>query len=125
MTRRDNLVAVGSDPEHAQASAAEEVADDTLLLDQPVEEEWQDEEPARRNVGWVVPTLAVLAVLGWTGFFGWANRVQILAGGTPQQWSGWIVAWSVPVLLVQSADVDAGVTVIELSGTDSMFQSEP
>ncbi len=32
---------------------------------------------------------------------------------------------SVPVLLVQSADVDAGVTVIELSGTDSMFQSEP
>ena len=32
---------------------------------------------------------------------------------------------SVPVLLVQSADVDAGVTVIELSGIDSMFQSEP
>ena len=32
---------------------------------------------------------------------------------------------AVPVLLVQSAGVDAGVTVIELSGTDSMFQSEP
>jgi hypothetical protein len=31
----------------------------------------------------------------------------------------------VPVLLVQSAGADVGVTVIELSGTDSMFQSEP
>jgi len=32
---------------------------------------------------------------------------------------------AVPVLLVQSAGAAAGVTVIELSGTDSMFQSEP
>ncbi len=32
---------------------------------------------------------------------------------------------AVPVMLVQSASADAGVTVIELSGTDSMFQSEP
>ncbi len=32
---------------------------------------------------------------------------------------------AVPVLLVQSSGIDAGVTVIELSGTDSMFQSEP
>ncbi len=32
---------------------------------------------------------------------------------------------TVPVLLVQSAGADAGMTVVELSGTDSMFQSEP
>ena len=32
---------------------------------------------------------------------------------------------AIPVLLVQSVGADAGVTVIELSGTDSMFQSEP
>ena len=32
---------------------------------------------------------------------------------------------AVPVLLVQSASADAGMTVIELSDTDSMFQSEP
>ncbi len=30
---------------------------------------------------------------------------------------------AVPVLLVRSADADAGVTVFEISGTDSMFQS--
>jgi len=101
MTRRDNLVAVGSDPEHAQAPAAEPAAaDDTLILDQPVEESWEDEEPSPRGTGWVVPTLAVLAVVAWTVFFGWANQRDMLAGGTPQQWSGWIVAWSVPVLLV-------------------------
>jgi nucleotide-binding universal stress UspA family protein len=32
---------------------------------------------------------------------------------------------AVPVLLVQSAAANAGMTVTELSGTDSMFQSEP
>ncbi len=32
---------------------------------------------------------------------------------------------TVPVLLVRSAGADAGMTVVELSGTDSMFQSEP
>jgi len=32
---------------------------------------------------------------------------------------------AVPVLLVQSRGDDVGVTVVELSGTDSMFQSEP
>ncbi|HEY7807475.1 MAG TPA: ATPase [Croceibacterium sp.] len=100
MTSRDTLVAVGSDPEHAQEAVAQQaVADDTLLLDQPVADEWKD-EPSPRRFGWLAPTLAVLAVLGWTAFFGWANQREILAGGTPQQWSGWIVAWSVPVLLV-------------------------
>ena len=32
---------------------------------------------------------------------------------------------AVPVLLVHSAGADAGMTVIEISGTASMFQSEP
>ena len=45
-------------------------------------EAWEDEEPAERIGGfaWVVPTLAVLAVLGWTTFFGWVHRDAILAG---------------------------------------------
>lgn len=101
MTRRDNLVAIGSDPELAQGAAAEPAAaDDTLILDQPVEETWEEEETSPRQFGWLVPTLAVLAVAGWTAFFGWANQGDMLAGGTPQQWSAWIVAWAVPVLLV-------------------------
>jgi chromosome segregation ATPase len=102
MSRRDNLVAIGSDPELAQGTAAEPAAaDETLVLDQPLEDVWE-EEPSPLSLGWIVPALAIIAILGWTGFFGWANRGGMLAGGTPQQWSGWIVAWAVPVLLVVS-----------------------
>jgi chromosome segregation ATPase len=102
MSRRENLVAVGSDPEAAQAPAAEPATgEETLVLDEPVDETWE-EEPAPRSFGWIVPTLAVLAILSWTGFFGWAHQREIFAGGTPEQWSGWIVAWAVPVLLVVS-----------------------
>jgi hypothetical protein len=98
MSRRENLVAVGSQPDGAQIAEPAEAAGpapDELL----VEEVWE-EEPAPRRFDWIVPTLAVLAVLGWTGFFGWAHQREILAGATPQQWIDWIVAWSVPVLLV-------------------------
>ncbi|MXO59589.1 ATPase [Altererythrobacter salegens] len=65
------------------------------------EESWHEERRSRRW-GWVVPTLAILAILGWTGFFGWVHQGEILARATPEQWSNWIVAWAVPVLLVVS-----------------------
>jgi chromosome segregation ATPase len=102
MSRRDNLVAIGSDPEVVTGAAAEPAAaEDMLILDQPIEESWEEDEEARhRRLDWLLPSAAVVAVLGWTGFFGWANQGDILAGGTPQQWSGWIVSWAVPVLLV-------------------------
>ena len=102
MTRREKLVAIGSDSELAKDAAAEPAAaEETLILDEPVEEVWED-EPGPRNWDWIVPTLATLAILGWTGFFGWVHQGEMLAGGTPEQWSGWIVAWAVPVLLVVS-----------------------
>jgi len=102
MTRRENLVAIGSNPDSAQGTAAEAAAaEDTLILEEPVDEVWED-EPTPRQWGWIVPALAVLAILSWTGFFGWVHQREILAGGTPDQWSAWIIAWSVPVLLVVS-----------------------
>src|SRR5688500_14183870 len=98
MSRRDNLVAVGSDPDSAAtAEPSSTAAPEHEEL--RVEEMWED-EPAPRRFGWIVPTLAILAVLGWTGFFGWAHQREMLGGGTPQEWSDWIVAWSAPVLLV-------------------------
>ncbi len=39
-------------------------------------------------------------MIGWTGFFIWANRAAILAPASPQQWVGWIGSWSLPVVLV-------------------------
>ena len=102
MSRRENLVAIGSDPDRAAEAAVEPaVAEHAVVEEQPIEELWED-EPAPRRYGWAAPTLAILAVLGWTAFFGFAHRGEMLAGGTPEQWSGWIVAWSVPVLLVVS-----------------------
>ena len=102
MSRRENLVAVGSDAEPDQDIAAERAAtEETLVRDEPIEEAWE-EESASQGWGWLVPSLAVLTVLAWTGFFGWVHWSDILAGGTPEQWSGWIVAWAVPVLLVVS-----------------------
>ncbi|MBD2841714.1 ATPase [Erythrobacter rubeus] len=57
-------------------------------------------EPAR--YGWIVPALAITAVLGWTGLYGWAMRAELLAAPQtpPAQWVRWIIDWSVPVLLI-------------------------
>ncbi|MHA6333472.1 coiled-coil domain-containing protein [Qipengyuania sp. CAU 1752] len=81
------------------------VESDEFVLDTPVEEdlelyeEWEEEQQPR-NRAWLLPSLALAAVLGWTGFFGWARFDAILAGTTPGQWIDWTVQWSVPVLLV-------------------------
>ncbi|MXP42366.1 ATPase [Altererythrobacter soli] len=100
MSRRENLVAIGSDPEHAAEAAAEPAAPDHAVVEEHASEEAWEDEPEPRHHDWIWPALAIAAALGWTGFFGFAHQREILAGGTPEQWSGWIVAWSVPVLLI-------------------------
>src|SRR5690349_610547 len=108
MERRKNLVAIGPESqadEAAQAADSAEFVADVEVPSEPVEtyqEEWLDDEPETRigRFSWVVPTLAILVVLGWTGFFGWVHQAEILSGATPAQWSEWIIAWSAPVLLV-------------------------
>lgn len=61
----------------------------------------EDDDPSLRRQ-WVAPTIALTVIAAWTGFFVWANRSEMLAGGTPQQWTGWITSWAIPVLLVVS-----------------------
>ena len=84
----------------ALAATEAETPEASDAADEVEQEEWFEDEPAIRSRNWITPALCVLAIAGWTGFYLWANRADILAGGTAQQWSGWIVAWSVPVLLV-------------------------
>ena len=101
-------MAFGPEAKAGDADQAAESADLAAEVATPseeylvVEDAWIEDEPVRRmgRFGWVVPTLAVLAVLGWTGFFGWIHQQAILAGASPAQWSEWIVDWAVPVLLV-------------------------
>lgn len=104
MVNRKNLVAVGSDSSETTAAAPVETGYSTPAEDQPVDDEWyedeDEDEPAPRQFGWVPPFLAILAVLAWTGFFAWVHQRTLLAGATPRQWSEWIADWSMPVVLV-------------------------
>ena len=65
-------------------------------------EVWEDDVAAGPvdRFAWVVPTLAVLAALGWTAFFGWVHQDAILTGASPAQWAEWIIDWAPPVLLI-------------------------
>lgn len=85
----------------AQESGVSDAAPDSseMLLD----EAWLESEPeahAPSRFGWMAPTLALVAIAGWTGFFGWAISGEVMAGAPPTAWAGWIVAWSVPVALI-------------------------
>jgi hypothetical protein len=84
-----------------EAGTALAASDDTLDL----AESWAEEEEAHHAVagprfGWLVPTLAMLVIAGWSGFFVWAHLPAMRAGPLPSQWAEWIVAWAVPVALV-------------------------
>ena len=89
--------APGDDFSAAHGPAPQPVGQDEQIFD---DETWEEEELPRRDMAWILPALAMLAVLGWTGFYVWANQGEILSPATPQQWIEWIVAWAVPVLLV-------------------------
>ena len=91
--------------------AADETAPETAVSEEVVEhisedpqegleEEWDEEPQPGRSFAWVFPLLAVLAILSWTGFFGWAHQTEILASPTPREWTGLIAQWAIPVLLV-------------------------
>ncbi len=67
----------------------------------PAPETFEQEDetpPARRE--WPIPAAASFLVVAWTAFFGWANLPAMRVATLPTQWAQWIVAWSVPVLLV-------------------------
>ena len=59
--------------------------------------------PKRRVWPVLIGSLPVIAVLGWTAFYVWANRGAMLAGAASGQWIGWVTQWAVPVLLVAIA----------------------
>jgi hypothetical protein len=104
MVDNNRLRAIG--PGAPEGEAADAPREDLVLEEEyaaapPWEDvQYEDDTPRAARFGWALPTLAVLAVLGWTGFFGWVNQAAMLGGATPAQWSQWVVDWSVPVILV-------------------------
>ena len=102
MTGGSHIRAVG--PEAAQDAvvvSSDISAEEPLSLEPEWEENWE-EEPSPGSIGrdWVLPAAISAGMLAWTVFFGWAFRAEFLSGGTPQQWAGWIINWSVPILLL-------------------------
>jgi hypothetical protein len=65
-----------------------------------VHSEQEDLPPASR-FGWLLPVLAVLALIGWSGFYGWAMQATLAeAVAAPRLWAGLIAEWAGPVLLI-------------------------
>lgn len=101
MSNGSNIRVVGPDNAlDAQAETAEAITQEPIEPEQEWADEWEDDSSPRSSRGWIAPGLALLIIAGWTAFYGWAHYSQIVSGGTPQQWSEWVIAWSVPVLLV-------------------------
>ena len=105
MTGGSHIRAVGPEAaQEAQDHAVEQTSEGTLALEEEWQDEWEEveEERAARSFAWIVPAAAIVSVIGWTAFFGWTFRDAILSGGTAEQWIGWVINWSVPVLLIVS-----------------------
>jgi hypothetical protein len=105
MSGGSHIRAIGPGSGAGAPGEAAQPVDEPLTLeeswaeDAPAEDYW-DEPAPRRLTGWAVPTLAILAVTGWSAFFGWAYRAELAAGVTPQAGAQLAVNWAVPVLLV-------------------------
>ena len=114
MVGRKNLVAIGpdaADSDPQPIAEGSEVAAEAMPAEAAsFEEDWIDDEPAT-SVGrlrWIAPAVAVVAVVGWTVFFGWVHQEAMLAGASPAQWTAWVVDWSVPVVLVVATNARHG-----------------
>jgi hypothetical protein len=102
MSRGSRIVAIGGEgeqPESAPTVSASAAEPEAAFLD-----DWDsgeaDAEPAPRRGQWLAPALAVMAVIGWTGFFAWTRQDLLIAGPTPAQWAELAGAWSGPAMLI-------------------------
>lgn len=108
MSGGSNIRAIGQDaaPDAQEttntAAEGDESALDNAAEQSELEDEWLEEEAADRpKSDWILPSLAALTALAWTGFFGWTIQSEVLAGSVPLvQWRDWVVDWSVPILLI-------------------------
>ena len=101
MSGGSNIRAVGPDEApaaHGEAGGAQ--AGEAFALTEEYVEDFDEEPQTDLGFRWILPFLALLTMGAWTGFYTWAHHAEILAGGTPQQWTGWVVAWAIPTLLI-------------------------
>ena len=103
MKKRSHISVVeGSDAIEGNPTetVAGEIRDTSFEEDQFAETEWLEEEPAERSSAWIGKVLIAIAVIGWTGFFIWANLSAITVSPAPRQVAALVADWSVPVMVI-------------------------
>lgn len=96
---------VKNDEQSADISE-EELDEMTLQMDDIVDEEPVDNDDLELKHGLLdgrlAPTLAFILLAAWTSFYVWAVLSDPIAplSAQPSQWAGWVVDWSIPVLLL-------------------------
>ena len=101
MAKRSHITVVEGEETSPEAPEAAETLEQEQTEEVEYEDaEWLEEEAVLPKRRWIVPTLALLAIAGWTGFFLWANRAEMLGGATAQQGIAWTTSWAIPVLLI-------------------------
>ncbi|MDJ0977802.1 MAG: ATPase [Erythrobacter sp.] len=110
MTGKNHIIrAVGAKTTEVSAQGDELVLDETLeeigeeepvLLEAEAFEE--AEAPRKDTLGLIASALALIAIAGWSGLYGWALQDQLgaAASAAPAEWVRWFIDWSVPVLLI-------------------------
>jgi hypothetical protein len=104
MNGGSRIIAIGTSGEGQAEETGEAAASPDQALDLS---DWaeQDGEPLANSGGWraedwIAAILAVVAVLGWSGFYAWANRSVAAGEVAPTQWASLVAGWTMPVMLV-------------------------
>jgi hypothetical protein len=105
MSGGSHIRAIGSESGAEAHDESCDVGDEPLTLDEswaeePVDDgDWQ-QAPSRKWGAFVAPAAAIIAIVGWTVFFGWVHWADLLAGLAPQAGAQLLIDWSIPTLLV-------------------------
>jgi len=102
MSNGRHIRAIANGAAESEASGIVETGSlDEATAFEPDAVPWDEglEEPMPRARRWPA-ALAVLTVLGWTGFYAWVQAPAMLAGAQTAQWIAWIGEWATPVLLI-------------------------
>ena len=104
MKNRSHISVVeGSDATEGkpEVTTPQNLPDDRPQDDEITETEWiVEEEPAARTGPWIVKAVVALAILGWSGFYIWANSAAITSPVVPRQLASFVADWSVPVMVI-------------------------
>ena len=103
MKKRSHISVVeGSDAIEGNSTetVAGEIPDTSFEEDHFEETEWLEEESAERSSAWIGKVLIAIAMIGWTGFFIWANLSAITVSPAPRQVAALVADWSVPVMVI-------------------------